>query len=160
MQLGLSLSAEQVVYMNKFLKLNLLCLVTLALTSCSLFSKPQDVGVSLADIALAEVTLLNTTLETKVRLENESNETLQVRGAVLKLYINGDYVGKGMAKFTQDIPSYETREFSLPIRLSNFSMARNLQDWVGEAGFSYRLEGRIDRPYSSVPVSVSDSYRP
>ena len=146
--------------MRNVLKCSLLTFLPLIVAGCALFSRPQEVDVSLADIMLSEVTLLNTTLETRVRLENESQESLQVRGAVLRLYINGDYVGKGMAKFSQDIPGYESREFSLPIRLSNFSMARNIQDWLGERGFSYRLEGKIDQPYSSIPVSVSDSYTP
>ncbi len=146
--------------MQKNFRLALLALLLIVVAGCSLFSRPQDVAVSLADLAISEVTLLNTTLNVKVRLDNESSNTLQVRGLLLRLYINGDYVGKGMARVSRDIPSFEAGEFQLPIRLGNLSVVRNVQDWVGESGFSYRLEGRVDQPFGSVPVSVSDNYHP
>jgi len=62
--------------------------------------------VSLADLRFSESTIMETTLDLMVRIENASPEPLRVTGSVHRLYVNGTYLGRAMSGEETEVPRF------------------------------------------------------
>jgi LEA14-like dessication related protein len=144
---------------------SILTSLTLAITvsACSLFTSVKSPDLALTNLEPSDVTLFSTKLKARVRVENEDAQPLEISGAVLRLYINGDYVGKGMGQVDVVVPAYGSAEFELPINVSNLSMVSNVQGWVDGSSFDYKLQGHLDLAGGgvfgkSVNVEIAESF--
>lgn len=109
---------------------------------CS-FNSVKPPAVSLVDVRFGEVTLFETTLVARVRVENENKFPVTVDGGVHRIYLNDIDIGRGLSDERIELGRYGATEQQLTIRLSNVSMLRQIEPLIQSEEFEYRIESSM-----------------
>lgn len=125
--------------MYRFLSVLTLLLFTFVATGC--FShRVKEPAISLIDVNFSEVSVFETTLQARLRLENENSFPVTVIGGVHQIRLNDVSIGKGITSEVIEIPRYGSAESRVTVRLSNISMLSHLQKLIESEKFDYRIE--------------------
>ncbi|HYH47059.1 MAG TPA: LEA type 2 family protein [Thermoanaerobaculia bacterium] len=124
-----------------------LILISVLISGCSAFDlvRPE---VSLADIRLADVSLLETTVVLTLRIVNGNSFPLSLEGAVYDLSIDGQRVGRGSSSAPLDVPRLSSATHDITLHLRNSEVLRALRNALSGGGVDYRIEARhwVDTP--------------
>jgi LEA14-like dessication related protein len=136
--------------------LTLLVLVSaLLLSGCASLS--PDVGAQMTDLRFGQSKTLETVATVTLRVTNRGTKPLSVKGAAIKVYLNGELIGEGVSNQALVLEGLTSQEVPLEIALSHLSMAMRLQP-VMEAGvLLYRIDGKLYQSgwVPAIPVSTT-----
>lgn len=121
--------------------LTLALLIGAAAGGCA--TTDPDLSVRLTNLRFEDATLWETTAVMAVRIENERPEPIAVKGAVHKLYVNGDYLGKGMTGDATEVPAFGTAVQTVRIHLRNLNMAGRFRAIYESQRVDYLLSSRL-----------------
>lgn len=99
-----------------------------------------SMNVSLVDFRPTEASLLESRGTLTLRVLNESIAPLGYSGSSHKLYLNGQYVGKGVSDKPFGIPPLSTVTQDITINLENLALVKQLISVRDSPSVSYRLE--------------------
>lgn len=118
----------------------------LLLGGCSTQRIPGP-AVSLVNVRVDNVSLLNTEVQCSVRLENRTPEDLVIHGATYAITLNGTELGTGTADDTIELPRLSRHTQTVHFALSNWSFIEKIAALVKAARFEYELtaEFYLDR---------------
>jgi LEA14-like dessication related protein len=111
------------------------------LAGCSAFNlvRPE---VSLADVRLADVSLLETTVVLTLRIVNGNPFPLSLEGAVYDLSLAGLRVGRGSTSAPLDVPRMSSATHDITLHLRNSEVIRALRAALSGEAVDYRIEAR------------------
>ena len=112
------------------------------LHACATMSGPKP-DVAIMNLLFTEVTLMETSMELVLRIDNPRSEALVLDGASYRVYLNGTDIGTGMSDETIEVPRLGSATQRVTFRLSNFSMIRKIQSLVESQRFDYRIESNF-----------------
>jgi LEA14-like dessication related protein len=118
--------------------LALLCL----LSGCSTLERPSP-EISLVDVTIGEVKLLETELIADVRIQNDSDQPLSLSGAVYRLYLNDIDVGKALSDERIDVPRLGSTTQRVTFHISNLGFVTKIQSLIDAKHFSYRIQAKL-----------------
>lgn len=122
--------------------LSLLLLCSLNFLACSsLGSIPPEVAV--VDLRFENVTLLETTALFSIRIDNENPYPLEVSGASHRIYLNENYVGKGLDDTGFTVPKLSSVKKDIRVHISNWSLLTNAPSMAEEETLSYRIDSTL-----------------
>lgn len=106
---------------------------------CSV-NKLKNPELSLVNARLTSVAIFETELGFTVRLQNENERPLDIKGAVYRFSLNGQYIGKGFEPdgFTLAPTSSDLRD--VKVHLNNLSMIGELQKWLDRPRLDYQID--------------------
>ena len=124
----------------KFFARSLFLLASWLLAGCASFG-PDAPGleVTLVHVRLREATVWETTVEFTVREANATPGPVQLTGAAHKIYLNGAYVGQGLASEPLEVPRLGSATQTFTAHLRNLSLAGRVRTLVESRRFEYRL---------------------
>lgn len=116
-------------------------IICLLLSACSLKQKPPE--VRLVGLLVQDATLFETSLLIEVRVENDNPEDIEIGGGVHKLYINGEYVGKGYDKNGFTLPRLDSVVVPVTVFVNNLSLLTKLQNMAASSKLKYKVESEL-----------------
>ncbi len=118
------------------------------LTGCSGLEVSKGPDVSLADLKLTDLTLLETSGVLTVRLANENLEPMVVSGGAYDLSLGGIRIGKGLSDQRVEVPKLGTATVDIDLHISNLALATRIRGLIEKKVVDYRLKGKVyvDRP--------------
>ncbi len=120
----------------------LLIMLSYGFVACSgLRSIPPEVAV--VDLRFENVTLLETTALFSLRIDNENPYPLKISGASHRIYLNDNYVGKGLDDQGFTVPKLSSVKKDLRVHISNWSLITNAPSMAKEDTLSYRIESTL-----------------
>ncbi|MCB9030086.1 MAG: LEA type 2 family protein [Deltaproteobacteria bacterium] len=135
-------------------------LLSFILASCSAV-KPVTLDVALVDLYFSDVKLLETTLVSTIRIDNETPNSITFDGGVHKIYINDLYVGKALDDQTIEVPRLSSTKQQIKIEISNLTFFTKLQRMIQSKDFRYRIDSTffVDGTYGIRKVTASKEGR-
>ena len=124
---------------SMFKLLSVLGLLLPLLLGCARFRHVEGLEVSLTNMRFTDATLLETTGEFTLRVENESPAPVLLNGAVHKIYLNGLYIGKGLTSQSLEVPRLGSATQDVTIHLQNLSLATRLRAILEQQAIDYRV---------------------
>jgi LEA14-like dessication related protein len=122
--------------------LRLLLAAPLLLAACH--AAPQALPeVSLVDVRIGDVKVLESTVRVTVRLANPNPDPIVVDGGVHKLYINGVYVGDGFVKDRVEVPRLDSITQTVSVHVENLLLLSRLRPDIESRSFDYRLDSTL-----------------
>jgi LEA14-like dessication related protein len=124
----------------------------LLLSACAGLGGYRDaVRVTVSDIQVLESTLLEQLYQVKLRIQNRSEQPLEIRGGSFDLALNGQAFGSGVTDQSLVIPAYADATLDVRMVSTVFGMLRLIQSLQAEGGptLDYEISGRF---------SVADSF--
>lgn len=113
------------------------------LTGCASQAPAPGVEVTLADLRFSDATIMETTVEFVVRIENATPEPVSLQGAVHRLSVNGISLGKGMTGEAVEVPRFSSITQPVSVHLSNLRMASRVRPILESHRIDYRLESSL-----------------
>jgi LEA14-like dessication related protein len=115
-------------------------LLVLILAGCSGQIFNGSLSVSVVDLKPTDASLLESRAILTVRYTNESIAPLGYSGSSHKLYLNGHYVGKGVANTPFGVPPLNSVTQDIPVQFENMALVRQMLDVGKSQVISYTLE--------------------
>lgn len=113
----------------------------LVLAGCA--STREGVDLGLRNVTLREATVLETTALFTIRVQNENPAPLKIQGSAYRIYLNGDYIGKGMTDKPLEVPAFGTATQTVPVYLQNLFMASKVRAIIEGQKFNYEIDGTL-----------------
>jgi LEA14-like dessication related protein len=123
-------------------------LVLLATCACTTVG-PEPPEVTLVNLKVEDMTMLETTLNVVIRVSNPNPEPLELDGAAFKLRLNGNRVGSGMTPEALTIPRLESRTVPVTFHVSNAAAIFKLRTIIEAKAFDWGLSGKL---YAVTPL--------
>lgn len=117
----------------------------IGLTGCSLlgpsgFIEPE---VHLENIMVDEASLFQTGLVFSLRVDNENDQPLSIKGGSHRIYLNDVYVGKGLSSESFTVPGFGSAETDVTVHVSNLAVLSKIVPLLESKELSYRLESYL-----------------
>lgn len=112
----------------------------LLVTGCATLEPPD---VTLVDLSLDQITMLETSGKVTIRLSNANPEPLQVDGAAFDLYLDGRKVGEALSDARVEVPRLATATMEAALHLSHLAVATRIQSILKAETLDYRLHGKV-----------------
>lgn len=123
----------------------------LMLASCA--STREGVDLGLRNVTLREATVLETTALFTIRVQNENPTPLKIQGSAYRIYLNGDYIGKGMTDKALEVPAFGTATQTVPVYLQNLFMAAKVRAIIEGRKFDYEIDGTLHEGRGKIKAS-------
>lgn len=119
---------------------------------------PDPPRVGLVDMAVTNVTLMETSYRITLRVMNPNDGALHVRGVDCEIDLNGEPFAAGVHAVDVNIPPFGTEVLQVPLYSSHVSLFRRVMGLQEKAELDYRLKGRLRlaggaAPSRTVPFS-------
>jgi LEA14-like dessication related protein len=118
-------------------------LALLLMNGCTSMRPEPGLEVTLADLRFSDATLMETTVQFVVRIENATPEPIALQGGVYRLSLNGMSLGKGMTGDTVEVPRFSSVTQPVAVHLSNLRMASRVRPILESGRIDYRLESLL-----------------
>lgn len=115
-------------------------LIMAALSGCAGFETPR---VSLVNIGIREVQLFETIFNVELRVINNNDTPLTIRGMDCQLEINGKSIAQGVSDSTTEIPAYGTAKIPITLYSSAAAMLKGALAFGKDDSFKYKVSGKI-----------------
>jgi LEA14-like dessication related protein len=131
--------------------------LALALTGCASLEPFAAPEVTLVDVRFEDLTVFETSGTFKVRLSNENPEPMVVDGAVYKLYLGGQRVGKALSDARVELPRLGSTVYEVDLYINNVALVARLLTLGQERGLDYTIKGKlyVERSYGLRRVRFS-----
>ena len=126
-------------------------LFALALAGCATLEPFTAPDVTLVDIRFEDLTVFETSGTFTVRLSNENPEALTVDGAVYKLYLGGQKVGRALSDARVEVPRLGSTVYEVDVYINNVALVARLLTLGEQKGLDYTIKGKlyVERPYGT-----------
>lgn len=126
-----------------------LAVLALAVTGCATVESFTAPDVTLVDVKFEDLTLFETSGTFTVRLSNENPDPLAVDGAVYKLYLGGQKVGRALSDARVEVPRLGSTVYEVDVFINNVALVSRLLTLGQEKGLDYTIKGKlyVERPY-------------
>lgn len=119
---------------------------------------PNPPRVSLMDMAVTNVTLMETSYQVTLRVMNPNDGALHVRGVDCEIDLNGEPFAAGVHAVDVNIAPFGTEVLQVPLYSSHVSLFKRVMGLQEKAELDYRLKGRLrlaggTTPSRTVPFS-------
>ena len=114
-------------------------LLPFTLTACAAFHLERP-RVSLVDVGLENVSLLQSSLVLNLRVENPNSFRLPIDRGIYTIYLAGDRVGVGSTRTPLDVPAHGTSDQQIVLQLDNLRVLSRLRDLIDRRTVGYRIE--------------------
>jgi len=133
----------------------LLCMVVVAglmiLHGCAGFGRSlESPEISLANISLQEAKAFETTFELDLRVFNNNDVPLEIRGVKCELEVNGNKLAKGVSATQTTVPAFGTEVVRMVVYSSMLGMVSSMLDMIRSAqsdqiaqNLNYKISGRL-----------------
>lgn len=118
-------------------------LCAVALSGCATMQGPAPPDISLVNLKFREFKVLESTVDLEVRLSNENPEEVVMDGGVLKLYLNGAKIGKGMSSERVTIPRLDSVTTTFEIHISHLDVIKKFRSIQRDKKVAYALKGSL-----------------
>ena len=118
------------------LALLVLSLVGIGCTSLGSLESPE---VTLAGVQITEMTVFETTIETKLRIGNPNNEDLTFDGASFKLELDDRKIGRGMTPERHTIPRLSTEVVPVTFHVNNAAAILRIKEILDKQRVTYTV---------------------
>jgi LEA14-like dessication related protein len=115
----------------------------LSFCACSTLQQPEGIDVALVNVRLNEATLWETTAVFTVRISNETPEPITIDGSAQKFYLNGIYVGEGLASERIEVPRLNSTTQEISVHLRNLAMATRIRPILEQRAMDYRMDSTL-----------------
>ena len=124
-------------------------LLALTITGCATLEGFTAPDVTLVDIRFEDLTVFETSGTFTVRLSNENPEAMVVDGAVYKLYLGGQKVGKALSDARIEVPRLGSSTYEVDVYINNVALVARLLTLGQDKGLDYTVKGKlyVERPY-------------
>ncbi len=120
----------------------LLATIPLLTAGCgSLGLEPPD--LTLVDLQLEDMTMLETSGRVTIRLANSNPEPLQVDGMAFDLRLDGRRIGKALSDEKVEVPRLSTVTVDAELNVSHLAIATLIPRWTEAETVSYELSGKV-----------------
>lgn len=111
---------------------------------CSgVMTRPDSPRVSLVDMRVEEVSLLETSCRAVIRILNPGDAAIRVRGISCDLDLNGESFATGVSPLDVTVPSFGTETVEVLLYSSNLSLLREAMGLPQRQNLEYRLRGKL-----------------
>lgn len=123
---------------NRFILIPLFLL----LSACSMqhIAKPR---VSLVDVQMADVSVFETSLLVKVRIQNSDPQPLRIAGGTHEVLLNGISLGSGESGKDMTIPGHGSATDTVRFYISNLTLFGKIQRLVNSSHLNYSIKSKI-----------------
>ena len=111
--------------------------------ACITAPDPEAFDVTVVNLAGGNATVWETEAVVTVRLQNASPHDITITGAAHKLYLNGTYVGQGLANETVTVPRLSSTTQNVTVHLKNFTVVRKLIGMQETRVAAYKVRSTI-----------------
>ena len=120
-----------------------------AITGCATMESFTAPDVTLVDVRFEDLTVFETSGTFTVRLSNENQDPVFVDGAVYKLYLGGQKVGKALSDARVELPRLGSSTYEVDVYINNVALVARLLTLGEEKGLDYTIRGKlyVERPY-------------
>ncbi len=122
----------------------ILLILLLLISACSTinqdFIEPE---VAVVNVNVSDVSLFRTKLKVAVEIDNENDFPLNIDNSIHKLYINGEYIGKGISGKNIKIEPYSKETQEINFSVQNLSIFKNIQNLAESSNLNYKIESNI-----------------
>ena len=131
--------------------LSLAVLLALAVAGCATVESFTAPEVTLVDVRFEDLTVFETSGTFTVRLSNENPDPVFVDGAVYKLYLGGQKVGKALSDARVELPRLGSSTYEVDVYINNVALVTRLVTLGQEKGLDYTIKGKlyVERPYGT-----------
>ncbi len=125
--------------------------VALAITGCATLEPFTAPDVTLVNIQFEDLTVFETSGTFTVRLSNENPEPMVVDGAVYKLYLGGQKVGKALSDARVEVPRLGSSVYEVDVFINNVALVTRLVTLGQQRALDYTIKGKlyVERPYGT-----------
>lgn len=113
--------------------------LSLALAACAAFHLERP-RISLIDVGLENVSLLQSSLVLNLRVENPNSFRLPIDRGIYTIYLAGERVGIGSTRTPLAVPAHGTSDQQIVLQLDNLRLLSRLRDLVDRRNVGYRIE--------------------
>ena len=103
---------------------------------------------------LKGVTFLQTTAAFEIEIDNENSFPLEIDGGVHRVYLNGQYLGKGLDKGEYTIPRLESITRTIDIKVKNLSLFNQFQSLLDKPKLDYKIKSVLYKKNSLSSISI------
>lgn len=120
-------------------------LLTLALMTvgCASSGSLESPEVTLSGVQITDMTVFETTIETRLRVGNPNNESLTFDGASFKLELGDRKIGRGMTAERFTIPRLSTEVVSVTFHVNNAAAILRLKEVLEKQAVSYTVKATM-----------------
>ena len=105
--------------------------------------RPDPPRVSLADMTVEKITLVETSFRIVLRVINPNPGAIDIRGISCDLDLNGEPFGTGVAPLDVTIPPFGTESLEVPLYSSNVRLFKGALSLPEREALEYRLRGKL-----------------
>ncbi|MEM8997160.1 MAG: LEA type 2 family protein [Acidobacteriota bacterium] len=119
-----------------------LCALLLLTTGCATLQlDPPE--LTLADLALENMTVLETSGTVTIRIANSNPEPLQIDGMAFDLRLDGRKIGKALSDERFEVPRLQSVTVDAAINVSHLALATLIPQWMEAEDVTYDLSGKV-----------------
>ena len=116
--------------------------LALTITGCATLESFTAPDVTLVDVRFEDLTVFETSGTFTVRLSNENPEPMVVDGAVYKLYLGGQRVGKALSEKRIEVPRLGSSVYEVDVYINNVALVARLLTLGQERGAGLHDQGQ------------------
>ncbi|MEM7244667.1 MAG: LEA type 2 family protein [Acidobacteriota bacterium] len=121
-------------------------LLVLTTVSCASLQPDSLPEVSVINLRLSDMTLLESTAEFEVRIINPGHNPLSIDGGSFAISLGGLRVGRGVYDQALVVPRYGTATVKVPVYLNNIALATRLKPLLDSRQIDYAIDSTLFRP--------------
>lgn len=118
------------------------CALVVFTTGCaSIGLEPPD--LTLADLSLENMTVLETSGTVTIRLANSNPEPLQIDGMAFDVRLDGRRIGKALSDQKLEVPRLSSVTVDAQLNVSHLAIATLVPQWMEAETVDYALSGKV-----------------
>jgi LEA14-like dessication related protein len=121
--------------------------------ACSVFSSTKSPDVLVTSFFLKDATLLETTAEFGIRIENDNPFPVEIDGSIHRVYLNDVFLGKGRDTSSFTIPRLGTLDRQISINVRNLTLIRKFEEIIHKPNIRYEIRSTFYRKNSIYGIS-------
>lgn len=121
--------------------------VVMLIGACAGLSQRDPLNIDVAGIEPLPSEGMELRLAVTIRVQNPNDTQVQFTGAALELELNGRALATGVTDSAGTVPRYGETEFTVPVTISAFNVARQLLALVNGSNadqVDYRVRGKLE----------------
>ena len=130
-------------------------IMAFSMTGCaSLIQQTEPPNISITNLKLVDVQLLEQQYALTVRVQNPNNFPLSINGLSYKLELNDSKLAQGVSNQALTIPAFGEQKLELTMVSGTFGIIRQLQslEQGNQKVMDYRLSGKLNLTNQLLPV--------
>ena len=133
----------------------LLIITALSISGCtSLNQLTEPPHISVVHFKLIDIKLLEQEYELTLRVQNQNDTPLAIKGLSYTLEINNSKLAQGVSNQPVSIPAFSEKKLKLTMISGTFGIVRQLQslEQSNQSALNYRISGKLSLDNQLIPL--------